>query len=178
MARSANFDPVDKFRFQVELSALDGSTISRAGFASCSLPSESSGEITYREGNYRDAMEKSPGLTSYSDVTLSRGVTTDQDFYEWCELHKKHSATIRSSGDSAYTAGDERPSDDASNSFRREITITVLDREGKAVKQWKCYNCHVSEFVPGDSLDSTSEEKLMTSLTLRIEGYDESIPTE
>jgi len=177
MARSASFDPVDKFRFTVELSALEGSDISRAGFSSCSLPSESSGEISYREGNFRDTMEKSPGLTSYSDITLSRGVTSDQDFYKWCETHKKHSATVRPSGDSQFTAKDERPSDDAKNSIRREVTITVLDREGKAVKTWKCYNCHVSEFTPGDSLDSTSEEKLMTSLTLRIEGYEEILPT-
>lgn len=173
MARSSAFDPVEKFRFQVELEAIDGSDFSRAGFQSASLPSEASGEITYREGNYRDSMEKSPGLTSYSDITLSRGVTLDQDFYQWVELHKKHNPTVRPSGDSDYTALDERPSDDASNAIRRQMTITVLDREGQPYKRWTCYNCHVSEFVPGDGLDAGAEEKLMASLTIRIEGYTE-----
>jgi len=173
MARAASVDTIEKFRFSVELEPLDGSPISRAGFMTATLPTESNGEITYREGNYRDAMEKSPGITSYSDVELGRGVTTDQDFYNWVELQKKHSATVRPSGDSDYTSSDERPSDDASNDFRRTIRITLLDREGNGVKRWTCYNCHVSEFTPGDGLDASAEEKLMTSLSLRIEGYEE-----
>lgn len=175
MARSASVDPIDKFRFLVEMDSLNGSPISRAGFTSCSLPTESNGEISYREGHYRDSHEKSSGLTSYSDISLSRGVTTDQDFYQWLELQKKHSATVRPSGDAAYGAGDKRPEDDASNDYRRMLTISVLDREGQVTKQWKIYNAHVAEFVPGDSLDASSEEKLMTSLTLRHEGYEEVV---
>lgn len=173
MARAASVDTIEKFRFQVELEPLDGSPISRAGFMTASLPSESNGEITYREGNYRDSHEKTPGLTVYNNVELGRGVTNDQDFYNWAELHKKHSPTVRPSGDAGYTASDERPSDDAQNDFRRTIRITLLDREGNGVKRWTCYNCHVADFVPGDGLDANAEEKLMTSLTLRIEGYDE-----
>jgi len=173
MARSAIFDPIEKFRFTVEFSALDGSSLSRAGFTTCSLPSESNGEVTYREGNYRDSVEKSTGLTTYSDISLSRGVTRDQDFYAWAELHKKHAPSVRSAGDGSFTANDQRPSDDARNDYRREITITALDREGLPTKRWKCYNCHVAEFVPGDNLDASAEEKLMTSLTIRIEGYEE-----
>ena len=107
MARSASVDPIDKFRFKVEFSSLNGQGLSRAGFTSCSLPSESNGEISYREGNYRDTHEKSPGLTTYSDISLSRGVTLDQDLYIWAEAIKKHAPTVRPSGDSAFTAGDE-----------------------------------------------------------------------
>jgi phage tail-like protein len=175
MARSAQVDPFEKLRFTVELEGLDGAPVTRAGFMTCSLPSESNGEILYREGNYRDSHEKSPGLTVYSDISLSRGVTTDQDFYAWVSKQKAHSATVRPSGDAAYTANDARPSDDSSNLFRRTVRITLLDREGVAVKRWTCYNCHVSEFVPGDGLDSNAEEKVMSSVTLRIEGYDEEV---
>jgi len=170
MARSASVDPIDKFRFSVDFGGL-----SRAGFTSCSLPSESNGEIQYREGNYRDTHEKSPGLTSYSDISLSRGVTTDQDLYIWAEQIKTHNATVRPSGDAAFGAADKRPEGEASNDIRREITITLLDREGKGIKQWVLYNAHLSEFNPGDGLDANAEEKLINSITLRHEGYIETV---
>jgi len=175
MARSAAFDPLENFRFQVSLNDSAGQpTLTRSGFSTCTPPSEATGEITYREGQYRDAMEKSAGLTTYNNVTLGRGVTQDQDFYSWVEQHKKHAANVRGS-DGAFTANDVRPSDDASNSYRRTLVITVLNRESQAVKRWTLYNCHVASFTPGDSLDANSEAKLMTSLELRYESYEEEV---
>jgi phage tail-like protein len=173
MARSGQADPIDKFRFLVELSPLDGVEASRAGFTTCDIPQVEFGEITYREGNYRDNVEKTPGLASYSDITLTRGVTRDQDFYTWVDKQKKFSATTRPAGDGEFGANDQRPSDDASSDFRRTVTITALDREGQPAKIWKCYNVHVSSFQAGDNLDSNAEEKLMASLTIRIETYEE-----
>ena len=152
---------------------MDGLT--KAGFSQCGLPTASVGEITYREGNYRDTMEKSAGLTSYGDITLSRGVTTEQDFYNWLQQHKKSSATVRPSGDSAYTANDERPSDDSQNNYRRSLVIEVLGRDSVPVKRWTIYNAHIAEYVPGDALDASSEAKLISSLTLRHEGFVEEL---
>ena len=173
MARSAAFDPIEKMRFTVTFD--NGLTQSRAGFVSCSIPTESRGAISYREGNYTDSSEYSAGLTTYGDITLSRGVTKDQDFYAWAEQHKKHRASVRGNAGGAYTANDARPSDEAVNEYRRDLTITLLDREGLPAKQWKVYNAFVTEFVPGDGLDSTAEEKLMNSITLKIEGFEEVV---
>lgn len=170
MARSSEFDPIDNFRFLVNIEGF-----SRVGFSQCGLPSASTGEITYREGTYRDTMEKSAGMTTYGDITLSRGVTDDQDFYAWLQQHKKSAATVRPSGDGGFTAADTRPSDDAVNEYRREITITVLGRDSQPVKQWKLYNAHIAEYVPGDNLDGNAEAKLISSLTIRHEGYDETV---
>lgn len=173
MARSGEFDPVDNMRFQVSiLDAAGQPTLSRSGFMTCSPPSEATGEITYREGQYRDSMEKTAGLTTYNNISLGRGVTKDQDFYAWVEQHKKHAANVRGS-DGDFTANDVRPSDDASNNYRRSIVITVLGRDSQPVKRWTLYNAHVASFQPGDSLDASSEAKLMTSLELRYEGYKE-----
>lgn len=175
MARSAQFDAIDAFRFSVEVLGPDGqSVLSRAGFTSCTFPSESTGEITYREGQYRDSMEKSAGLTVYNNITLARGMTTDQDFYSWVELHKKHASSVRGS-DSSFTAQDTRPTDDASNAYRRTVRITVLNRDSSPAKQYTLYNAHVASFQPGDTLDATSEAKIMSSLELRYEGYDERV---
>lgn len=170
MARSSAFDPLDMHRYRV---VIDG--FSKAGFSQCGLPTASTGEITYREGNYRDTMEKSAGLTTYGDVQLSRGVTSEQDFYNWLQQHKKGSATVRPSGDGPYTAGDERPTDDTQVDYRRTVIIEVLGRDSQPVKRWTLYNAHVAEYVPGDTLDSTSEAKIISSLTLRHEGFIEEL---
>lgn len=175
MARSAEHDPIDNFRFSVEILGSDGqSALSRAGFASCTLPSEATGEITYREGQFRDSMEKSAGMTVYNNITLSRGMTTDQDFYSWVEQHKKHASNIRGS-DGAFTANDTRPTDDADNNYRRTIRITILNRDSSPAKQYTLYNAQVASFQPGDTLDATSEAKIMSSLELRYEGYEEKV---
>lgn len=175
MARTAEFDPVDQHRFLVSILNTAGQeTLTRAGFSQCGLPSASTGEITYREGTYRDTMEKSAGLTSYSDVTLSRGVTNSQDFYDWMQQHKLAASNVRGS-DGAFTAADTRPSDEAENDYRRTLIITVLGRDSQPVKRWTLYNAHISEYVPGDGLDAASEAKLITSLTLRHEGFEEEI---
>lgn len=173
MARSAAYDVIDAFRFRISMLGADGQeTLTKAGFSSCGLPTAATGEITYREGTYRDTMEKSSGLTSYGDVTLSRGVTSEQDFYAWLQSHKKSAANVRGS-DGGFTAADTRPTDDASNDYRRTIIITVLGRDSEPVKKWTLYNAHIAEYVPGDSLDGTSEAKLISSLTLRHEGFEE-----
>lgn len=175
MARSASFDPIENFRFLVSfLNDAGQETLTKAGFSQCGLPTASTGEIAYREGTYRDTMEKSSGLTSYGDVSLSRGVTSEQDFYSWLQQHKKSASNVRGS-DGAYTAADTRPTDDAQNNYRRTIVITVLGRDSQPVKKWTIYNAHISEYAPGDSLDASSEAKLISSLTLRHEGFDEEI---
>jgi phage tail-like protein len=126
MARSAEFDPIEAFRFQVSfLDAAGQPALTRAGFMTCTPPSEATGEITYREGQYRDSVEKSAGLTMYNNITLSRGVTGDSDFYSWVELGKKHASNVRGS-DGAFTSNDQRPTDDSSNAYRRTVVITVL----------------------------------------------------
>lgn len=175
MARSAAFDPIENFRFLVEMLGPDGQgTLTKAGFSQAGLPSASTGEITYREGTYRDTMEKSSGLTTYGDITLSRGVTEDQDFYSWLELHKKAASNVRGS-DGGFTAADTRPSDEAQNDYRRTIVITVLGRDSEPVKRWTLYNAQIAEYVPGDSLDASAEAKLIASLTLRHEGFKEEV---
>lgn len=175
MARSAIHDPLENFRYLVSFLGSDGQeTLTKAGFSQAGLPSASVGEITYREGTYRDTMEKSAGMTTYGDITLSRGVTSEQDFYNWLQQHKKSAANVRGS-DGAYTAADTRPTDDAQNEYRRTIIITVLGRDSEPVKRWTIYNAHIAEYVPGDGLDATAEAKLISSLTLRHEGFEEEL---
>lgn len=175
MARSASFDPIDNFRFLVEvLNTAGQNTLTKAGFSQCGLPTASTGEITYREGTYRDTMEKSAGLTTYGDVTLSRGVTTEQDFYNWLQQHKRSASNVRGS-DGPFTANDTRPTDETEADYRRTVVITVLGRDSLPVKRWTLYNAHIAEYVPGDTLDATAEAKLIASLTLRHEGFKEEL---
>lgn len=175
MARSASFDPIENFRFLVSfLNTAGQETLTKAGFSQCGLPTASVGEITYREGTYRDTMEKSAGLTTYGDITLARGVTTELDFYSWLQQHKKSASNVRGS-DGAYTAADTRPTDDAQNDYRRTVVITVLGRDSQPVKKWTLYNAHIAEYVPGETLDAAAEAKIISTLTLRHEGFEEEL---
>jgi phage tail-like protein len=175
MARSVEWDVLENFRFMVQITNSAGqNTLSRAGFSQCGLPTATVAEINYREGTYRDTMEKSAGLVTYGDITLSHGVTKDQDFYSWLQQHKKSASNVRGS-DGAYTAADTRPTDDAQNDYRRTVTITVLGRDSQPVKKWILYNAHIAEYVPGEALDATAEAKLISVLTIRHEGFEETI---
>lgn len=167
MARSASVDPYEKFRFVIDI---DFGGNKRAGFMTCDLPTESIGEITYREGNYGDTVEKSAGMVNYADISLSRGMTDSIEFYSWMELHRKHQK-VAPRGDAAYKTDDERTAGEASNEYRKDLTISVLNREGEVVKTFKLYNASIAEFSPGDGLDANAEEKLIESLTLRYEHY-------
>jgi phage tail-like protein len=72
-------DPYRSYNFLVEI---DG--ITRAGFRECSGLDSSSAVIEYREGSDRSlTSRKLPGMVSYPNVTLSRGVTDDAELWAW-----------------------------------------------------------------------------------------------
>jgi phage tail-like protein len=74
-------DPYRSYNFLVEI---DG--ITRAGFRDCAGLDSSSGAIEYREGNDKQlTTRKLPGLVSYPNITLSRGLTDDAELWTWRE---------------------------------------------------------------------------------------------
>ena len=81
MAAGDRTDPYRSYNFLVEI---DG--ITRAGFRDCSGLGSGSAPIEYREGNDKQlTTRKLPGLVSYPNITLSRGVTDDPALWQWRE---------------------------------------------------------------------------------------------
>ena len=136
----ARVDPYAGYNFSVEL---DG--ITRAGFRECSGVETSQDAGEYREGTDRNlAVRKIPGLNTYSDITLSRGFTSDSKLWEWREKAMK--------------GGVER----------HDISITLLDDQGNARITWNLFDCWPRSWS-GPSLSASSNEVAIEQLTLSCE---------
>lgn len=168
MARSSKVDAVEKFRFTVSWE--DGLT--RAGFSEVSVPKFSVTKSEYREGNAPDNVQLFPGLTRAEDVVMSRGVTTNQDFYEWLKL--VFDPEVLPNGlNNAGQGPDAVPLGNAEE-YRKNVTITLWHRNGQPVKQWVLYNAFPVNFQPGGDMNATEDgEKSLEQVTIAYESFTE-----
>lgn len=167
MARSSKVDAVEKFRFTV---SYDGLT--RAGFSEVSIPKYTFNKGEYREGNAPDNLQYFPGLTRTEDITMSRGVTTNQDFYSWIKEIFDPSA-LPAGLNNAGQGGSVTPIGNA-EVYRKDITVTLHHRTGKPVKQWVLHNAFPVAFQPGSDLSATEDgEKAIEQVTIAYESFEE-----
>lgn len=195
MARSSEYDPLDKFRFRVTVIALDlsidaavstiaglsgGGTfaknslaiISRAGFNKIApMPQASVKAMTYRENIDNQRSIKVPGLVTFNDVTLSRGsVKRNRDLYDWFRLVNEELALLNVANE---LSRDQNFIPRQSSNFRKDVIIEVLGRNGEPVKAWYLFNAWPTSYTPGNSLDAQEEAKLVEELTLTYESFIE-----
>ncbi|MEO8449433.1 MAG: phage tail protein [Gemmatimonadota bacterium] len=72
-------DPYAAFNFLVEI---DG--VTAAAFTECSGIATETDVIEYREGADKQArVRKLPGLTKFTNIVLKRGITTNQELWNW-----------------------------------------------------------------------------------------------
>jgi len=143
-------DPYRNFKFEVEINGF-----TRAGFSVVSGLSETTEDITYREGGENETPHHLPGQTTYGDVTLSRGVSTDDDFVNWREDIFNLDFTKGQQGDN--------------ETFRKEVVIKLKDKSGAYVKQWTLKRAWPKELSHED-LDANANAVLIESLVLANEG--------
>lgn len=174
MARSSKVDAIERFRFTV---SYDGQV--RAGFSEVSVPKYTVTKGEYREGNAADNVQLFPGLVRCEDVVLSRGVTTNQDFYEWMQLIFD-AEQIGDGLKQAVQDPNELPlTDDEKLAYRKELIITVYHRNGQPVKRWTLQNAFPVAFQPGSDLNSTEDgEKSIEQLTVGYESFVEEKGSE
>src|SRR5260370_6266074 len=75
---SIKVDPYVNFNFLVEI---DG--IVQASFMECSGLESVTEVIDYREGGDNTTVTKHPGKTTYTDITLKRGLTDSAELHQW-----------------------------------------------------------------------------------------------
>jgi phage tail-like protein len=181
MARSTAQDPIEKFRFRMtmlNITASPGGLIQnftssvflRSGFTSVTLPKKTTKELPYRECGDPEQMRKQPGLTTYSDCTLRRGSTENQDFYRWSQLVKgdtQFQATMAEAAGALGINTQQYPTSDATD-YRKDIIIDVIGHSNAIRKSWYLYNCWVKNFNPGD-LDAQQEQQLIEEITICCE---------
>lgn len=199
MARSSKVDPVEKFRFKVEVISVDLSvssalenlanlippggqgsflegvrkgllTITRAGFSDIALPKATISEMSYRENIENQFATKIPGLVKFEPVTLRRGVTTTKDLYNWYRLVNDNTLLSAAAGE---LSRNTKVAPKQSEAFRKEVIISVLDRDGAVRKRWILVNAFPIAYKGGDDLSSSSGEKLIEELTLTYEYFIE-----
>src|ERR1700737_4953049 len=134
-------DPLRGFKFKVQI---DG--ITKAGFREVSGLDAGTDAVDYREGD-GEHMRKLAGLQKFSNITLKRGITTDQDLWKW-----------RS------TIMDGKIKDN-----RKNGQIILLDDERKEAAEWTFTDGWPTKWT-GPTFNATANEVAIDTLEITHEG--------
>lgn len=156
------------FKFSVSIQGRSGPSLTRAAFQKVTGLKSSVEVVEYREGNMPDRMEKLAGMMTYDSVTLERGISYDDDFNQWMRLV----CNALKVGQAGAPPESGRP-DFGDDSYRCDLTITLFDKMGKRVKEYKLLNAWPSEYTIGD-FDATSNDVVISSLVLQHHGIEET----
>ena len=138
-----------KFKFVVEI---DG--VAYAGFQKCSALEAEIAVIEQNEGGTLIPF-KSPGRVKFSDITLDRGATDDQDLFNW----------FKEVADASANAGL------VDDEYKRNLDIVQQDRDGSSLRRWTLYQAWPVKFVAGE-WDNESDETVIESVTLTYDYFE------
>jgi phage tail-like protein len=122
---------------------IDG--ITRAGFRECSGLDTSQDAGEYREGTDPLTVRKLPGLITYSNISLKRGITDDAELWEW-------RVTVMEG-----------------KIERKNMSIVLLDDAREEKLRWNLRDCWPTKWE-GPSFNATSSDVAIESLEIAHEG--------
>lgn len=143
-------EPYERFRFRVKW---DGRYV--AGVSRVSPLVRTTEAVDYAEGGETSAVHKEPGKTSFSAITLERGITQDEEFEQWA-----NSVWSYGSGGAAPGAN-----------FRKDIIIEVYNEAGQLVLAYHVYRCWVSMYEALPELDAGARGVAIERIQLENEGW-------
>lgn len=143
MARTFTEDPLQKFNFTIAIDGLPAAV----GFQSIGGLAREIGVATYYEAGY-DTEHKLKGRQVGGQLTCARGAYASKD------LENLFTAALSDRG------------------ARKNITITLQDRDGNARRAWRATECWVSKWEI-DDLDSTSDDVIIETLTIEYEKLED-----
>lgn len=138
-----------KFKFVVELDNFGSSA-----WTKCSELSAEIAKIEQWEGGSL-IPNKSPGRVTFSDCTLERGCTDDEDCFN---LFKKTADAVANSG----AVDDE---------YKLNGDVVQQNRDGKSLRRWRLTNAWATKFAAGE-WDNEADENTMESITLTYDTFD------
>lgn len=134
-------DPYSGYNFWVEW---DG--IVHAGFQECSGLTATRTTGTYREGTDKTLGQRQiPGLNSYGNISLKRGITDNQELWKWHKTLQNGTAE------------------------RRNVSIILADDQGQEKMRWNLENCWPTTWN-APSFNATSDDVAIETLELVHEG--------
>jgi phage tail-like protein len=173
MARPSSKDPLDKFRWSVEIDGFD-----RLGFASCETPSVALNINKYAEGGNHLFPKNIVDSVEYRPVTLQRGVTSDLNFDKWITDYfdfirgKTQKVNVPSLAGGFNTEDPNLVEVVPSPEYRKTVIIKHLDRAGRAVKVYTLYNAFPIEYKPASDFSADTDDTLsMEKLVLTYESF-------
>lgn len=160
MARTGSLDPLSTFRYIVHIRIDNNYTaFERLGFESVTLPRVDIQKTQYREmGRHLSPRNIVEGAT-FSPITLRRGKSYGQDFYNWMAL--------------MYRAfyGDKQGNN---SNYRGTVVIDHMDRLGKVTKKYVILAASPTAYIPGSTMSAMDDSEVsIETLMLDYEGYIE-----
>ncbi|MBD1846405.1 phage tail protein [Cyanobacteria bacterium FACHB-63] len=134
-------DPYHSYNFFVEWNG-----IIHAGFRQCTGLASTQNSSDYREGTDPLTMRKLPGLNSYTNITLQRGITNNDELWKWRQNLSRGTVD------------------------RRDISIVLLDQTGQEKIRWNLTNCWPTSWKAPD-FDATTDGAAIESMELAYEGF-------
>ena len=134
-------DPFRGFKFRIQI---DG--INKAGFREVSGLDAATDTVDYRDGD-GDTIRKLAGLKKFSNITLKRGITDDQDLWKWRSMVM----------------------DGKIKDARKNGQIILLDDEGKEAAEWTFTDGWPAKWT-GPSFNATANEVAIDTIEIAHEG--------
>jgi len=115
-------DPHKNFKFQL---TWDNKPV--AGISKVSALKRTTEIVEHWAGGDPSTSHRSPGRSKYEAITLERGLTMDRMFHDWAGL--------------VWNFGSVPGSEVSLASFRKDITLKLLNEAGQVVIAYKIYRC-------------------------------------
>jgi phage tail-like protein len=136
-------DPYRNFNFLVELDGINSSSFSEVVF-----PSSTAGVVEYREGADKlSSSRKLPGRVHYGNIVLRRGVTKNNDLWDWW-------STVR-----------------GGQLQRKNGSLLLLDVDLTEVRRWNFESAWPCRYDISP-LAGRGEETVIETLELAIESFE------
>ena len=142
-------DPYGNYRFVVELG-----NIQAAGFAECSGLQIETKVFEYQEGGRNETTLKFPEITTYTNITLKRGITNSNDLIDW-------------QMDIVNGTFNENPR----SQNTKPISIVLRDEQGNDVRRWSLKGAFPVKWM-GPDLKATGSEVAIETLEIAHEGIE------
>lgn len=127
--------PMRTGQFRVEIDDVEV-----PGFRTVEIPSRTTQQGEYREGNDADHEKKIWGQTTFGNLSMERGVKPgDTKLYDWAEAVRMGNA----------------------DEGRKEISVTLMDEEGQPQIQWQFFEAWIRHYDPPD-LDASADGDVAT----------------
>lgn len=151
-------DPFRGFKFSVSIIERDRPALPAGGFATVSGLRSETARTEYREGIDDNTMRKLPGLTSFNDITLSKGKSFETVVQQW----RNEVFLARS--------GNKIPDSD----IRKDMFVELRNSQNVGVKGWDVLEAWAADIEHSD-LDASSSDVFIETLVVANEGH---IPKE